>query len=719
MPSGSVRAEPGLPTALSPSKGAPGGPRALQQTCACPSTGPRTAPCEHCRRQALLGTLPGLQAFRVGAPDDAFEQEAERLATQALAGGRRGAITPLPPRAAQRAPVPECATKPGTQGRIKTGPLARWDWVRHRDSIKLGNRVVEKGALTIGAWPWMTNNPGDITVSLAQEGSKKHTLQNHAFRHGAMPGRAVSTGHVPLAVFDTLEQGFAALQAWLLLPEFQPLTLREAVDRHLGGAANPNRVAGVDDTDPAVVRIVKRLRDLGIPATPQTRLSQLKGDTAIVAAAKAFGFAEGVENVGLTYRCTGRDKRDDERIPATVWKVHLGMVKDETPPEVAQLLCCDLPPAQRAAEPGAAPGAQAATEVHAPPFEGPGQPLPATLRQDMQARLGHDFSQVRVHADATAHRQAHALHAAAYTWGQHIVFAQGRFAPTSHAGRHLLAHELVHVVQQRGGAAAQVQREFALEPKAFDPTERTMTEEDIRAALAFNQAQLKNTRQLARLRDVLALKPEPAVADRDFALAVARFQAQHGVAQDGQLGRVTMLLMVEEFQAANLAAGAEQLKGLFARGTFMDIDTSHCACKPRLEAELKTADHFIAEYTACGADPAVANGPAVEVCIQDRARAAGRTLTTLGTTSASVAINVTGARGGGACKALMERIDLAHEQIHAEHEVELDQAHGKRSAARNTARNDKADWVANEVLSRNTDKSLATWALAVLERICP
>jgi hypothetical protein len=107
MPSGSVRAEPGLPTALSASKGAPGGPRALQRTCACPSTGPRTAPCEHCRRQALLGTLPGLQAFRVGAPDDAFEQEAERLATQALAGGRRGAITPLPPRAAQRAPVPD------------------------------------------------------------------------------------------------------------------------------------------------------------------------------------------------------------------------------------------------------------------------------------------------------------------------------------------------------------------------------------------------------------------------------------------------------------------------------------------------------------------------------------------------------------------------------------------------------------------------------------
>ncbi|MDI1292348.1 MAG: DUF4157 domain-containing protein [Methylobacter sp.] len=79
---------------------------------------------------------------------------------------------------------------------------------------------------------------------------------------------------------------------------------------------------------------------------------------------------------------------------------------------------------------------------------GSGQPVEPTLRQDMEHRFGHDFSQVRVHAGSVAAQSARQVNALAYTLGSDIVFAENRFAPSSSSGRSLLAHELAHVTQQ-------------------------------------------------------------------------------------------------------------------------------------------------------------------------------------------------------------------------------------------------------------------------------
>jgi hypothetical protein len=86
----------------------------------------------------------------------------------------------------------------------------------------------------------------------------------------------------------------------------------------------------------------------------------------------------------------------------------------------------------------------------------PGQLIEPATRSFMQSRLGHDFSKVRVHTDATASQSADAVNALAYTVGQHIVFGKGQYAPASESGSGLLAHELVHVIQQtRTGPAIQ------------------------------------------------------------------------------------------------------------------------------------------------------------------------------------------------------------------------------------------------------------------------
>ena len=84
---------------------------------------------------------------------------------------------------------------------------------------------------------------------------------------------------------------------------------------------------------------------------------------------------------------------------------------------------------------------------------GPGRPLEAGLRRHMEDRFGYDFSRVRLHTDAAAAHSARDVDAQAYTVGNDIVFGAGRFAPATHEGRRLIAHELTHVVQQSGADA--------------------------------------------------------------------------------------------------------------------------------------------------------------------------------------------------------------------------------------------------------------------------
>ena len=78
----------------------------------------------------------------------------------------------------------------------------------------------------------------------------------------------------------------------------------------------------------------------------------------------------------------------------------------------------------------------------------PGQTLDAHTLARAESHFHHGFSKVRIHTDAEAAQSARAVHSLAYTVGQDIVFAEGRYLPHSSAGAALLNHELTHVVQQ-------------------------------------------------------------------------------------------------------------------------------------------------------------------------------------------------------------------------------------------------------------------------------
>ncbi|WP_216698879.1 DUF4157 domain-containing protein [Arthrobacter sp. H20] len=82
-----------------------------------------------------------------------------------------------------------------------------------------------------------------------------------------------------------------------------------------------------------------------------------------------------------------------------------------------------------------------------------GRALPSEVRSYMEPRLGADLGDVRVHADEGAHSMSNHLSASAFTYRNHVFFGRGQYQPGTGSGRHLLAHELTHTVQQ--GATVQ------------------------------------------------------------------------------------------------------------------------------------------------------------------------------------------------------------------------------------------------------------------------
>ncbi len=81
---------------------------------------------------------------------------------------------------------------------------------------------------------------------------------------------------------------------------------------------------------------------------------------------------------------------------------------------------------------------------------GAGQPLPAETLGEMNTSFGADFSNVHIHTGAESAQMNKELHAQAFTHGRDIYFSSGKYNPQSPAGKHLLAHELTHVIQQSG-----------------------------------------------------------------------------------------------------------------------------------------------------------------------------------------------------------------------------------------------------------------------------
>ena len=78
-----------------------------------------------------------------------------------------------------------------------------------------------------------------------------------------------------------------------------------------------------------------------------------------------------------------------------------------------------------------------------------GFPLSDKLREELETKMNGNFKKVRIHSNNEAISLCKSIKAQAFTSGYHIFFNKGKFQPNSSAGKHLLAHELTHVIQQK------------------------------------------------------------------------------------------------------------------------------------------------------------------------------------------------------------------------------------------------------------------------------
>ncbi len=93
-------------------------------------------------------------------------------------------------------------------------------------------------------------------------------------------------------------------------------------------------------------------------------------------------------------------------------------------------------------------GQQGSFESNLQSSRGLGSPLPGDTRSFMESRFSADFSGVRVHTNETSVQMNMEINAQAFTHGNDIYFNSGKFSPSSHEGKSLLAHELTHTIQQ-------------------------------------------------------------------------------------------------------------------------------------------------------------------------------------------------------------------------------------------------------------------------------
>ena len=188
---------------------------------------------------------------------------------------------------------------------------------------------------------------------------------------------------------------------------------------------------------------------------------------------KKSAFGASVERSGECDECAKKRKeglqaklavgRSDDRFEQEADRVAEQVLGAPTPAKVGGA----APHIQRLT--GQPAGEMAAPDSVETALAGSGRPLEPTVRQDLEARFGHDFSRVRVHADAPAARSADDVGARAYTVGERIVFAQGQYTPSTPAGKRLLGHELTHVVQQSGNLSVGLSRQSTPAPEPVEP----------------------------------------------------------------------------------------------------------------------------------------------------------------------------------------------------------------------------------------------------------
>lgn len=233
--------------------------------------------------------------------------------------------------------------------------------------------------------------------------------------------------------------------------------------------------------------------------------------------------------------------------------------------------------------------ASAKTETSLKSSKGQGQLMDKSIRKEMEKGFGADFSNVKIHTDTVAENMSQELGAQAFTTGNDIYFNEGKYNPETKEGKHLLAHELTHTIQQ----SDEIQRAVI-----------ENTPEDLEAARFkgdFNLEEAHDDKKLIQNghQGLYVSKIQKGLVDLGFALP------QYGV--DGIYGNETRNAVIN-FQENKGLNDIDGIVGDETMGTLDDIhkgknlDTSCCVegfRLPQRDIDFEINSHTISKMTFC------------------------------------------------------------------------------------------------------------------------
>ncbi|MFD1604386.1 DUF4157 domain-containing protein [Flavobacterium artemisiae] len=180
--------------------------------------------------------------------------------------------------------------------------------------------------------------------------------------------------------------------------------------------------------------------------------------------------------------------------------------------------------------------------------KGGGSGLDKKTKQEMETGFGNDFSNVKIHTDSNAVQMSEELGAQAFTNGNDVYFNKNKYNPDSKEGKHLLAHELTHTIQQTGAVQKSVDPNGAvtsedLESPRFKGDFKLEQAHDDLGYLTTGSKGESVKKVQSGLMD-LGYKLPKFGADGDFGsetrAAVINFQSDNDLANDGVVGVQTI-----------------------------------------------------------------------------------------------------------------------------------------------------------------------------------
>lgn len=126
-----------------------------------------------------------------------------------------------------------------------------------------------------------------------------------------------------------------------------------------------------------------------------------------------------------------------------------------------------------------------------------GDPLPLSVRRFMEPRFNADFSNVKVHTNSQSASLNKKVSAKAFAVKNHIFFGKDQYQPESDEGKHLLAHELTHTIQQGGASQGDGSNQGAASPGV-----QRSAEDEVQRKVAVNQRTAPKVQRLG-VRDAL------------------------------------------------------------------------------------------------------------------------------------------------------------------------------------------------------------------------